>query len=329
MSNDSCQKDEWDSCVDGKVDTCRFWSKSLNDWDGEGCIVQGSVSGGVMCHCYHLTDFGGAGSDVMPKMNVPDPTNPGAAFKNIGADKILVLAILCLFLLSYWCLFYWGWRQDRIDNEKMDTVEEVTKAQERRERRADQEDAMVKSNNFKLLQKALNGNLSKSAMMIRNSAVKLFKSQHKLFSAFFSKRHHYTRPRRFTVLFCMLIGNMMVNGFFCGDAAASMVQKLVMGLFSALIMLPVTIFFKWIFMTLDVDPKTRARWEMETARKAARKKQELAMTITTGPNQDGIAAPPPHLRGVVPPNKIVRGYVPNPDHAVSYTHLTLPTILLV
>ncbi|MGB1603517.1 MAG: hypothetical protein ACPIOQ_62875, partial [Promethearchaeia archaeon] len=113
----------------------------------------------------------------------------------------------------------------------------------------------------------------------------------------------------------MLIGNMMVNGFFCGDAAASMVQKLIMGLFSALIMLPVTIFFKWIFMTLDVDPKTRARWEMETARKAARKKQELAMTITTGPNQDGIAAPPPHLRGVVPPNKIVRGYVPNPDHA--------------
>ena len=320
MSNDGCQKDEWDSCVDGEVDTCRFWNSKINDWDGEGCIVQGSVSsGGVMCHCYHLTDFGGAGSDLMPKMNLPDPTNPGAAFKNIGADKILVIAILCLFLLSYWGLFYWGWRQDRIDNERMDAMdgkeESLSKAQERKMRNSQQDEALVQGNNFRLLQKAMNGKMSKSMMMIRNTAIKLFKGKHKLFSAFFAKRHHYTRPRRFTVLFTMLLGNMFINGLFCGSESASMIQKMIMGVIAAMIMVPVTLFFKWIFMSLDVDPRTRARWEKETNSQTLRKKQEMAMTITAGPAADGISAPPPHLRGVVPPRKIVRGYVPQPDHA--------------
>ena len=319
ISNDACQKDEWDSCVDGEVDTCRFWNSDLNDWDGEGCIVEGSVAnGGVMCHCYHLTDFGGAGNDVMPKMNVPDPTNPGAAFKNLGADKILVIVILCLFLLMYWGLFYWGWRQDRIDNERMESMDgqdTLSKAQERAVRNSEQEEALVQGNNFRMLQKAMNGKLSKGILMIRNKAVKLFKGQHKLFSAFYCKRHHYTRPRRFTVLFIMLIGNMMVNGFFCGNEKSSMVAKIIMGLIASLIMVPATLFFKFIFMTLDVDPKTRERWNREDEQKAARRKQEMAMTMTTGPTVDGISAPPPHLRGVVPPRKIARGYVPEPDHA--------------
>jgi hypothetical protein len=319
MANDACQKDVWDSCVYGEVDTCRFWNAKLNDWDGEGCIVHGSAaSGGVTCHCYHLTDFGGAGNDVMPKMNVPDPTNPGAAFKNLGADKILVIAVLCLFLLTYWGLLYWGWRQDRIDNERleaMDGKEALSKAQERKMRNAEQNEAMVQGNNFRLLQKAMNGKLSKSMMMIRNKAVKLFKSQHKLFSGFFTKRHHYTRPRRFTVLFVMLMGNMMINGFFCGNEKSSMVAKIIMGIIASMIMVPATMFFKWIFMTLDVDPRTRARWEREISEDNQRRKQEMAMTMTVGPTADGISAPPPHLRGIVPPRKIVRGYVPNPDQA--------------
>jgi hypothetical protein len=318
MPNNACQKDEWDSCVDGEVDTCRFWNSDLNDWDGEGCIVEGSVAdGGVMCHCYHLTDFGGAGNDVMPKMNVPDPTNPGAAFKNIGADKILVIVILCLFLLMYWGLFYWGWRQDRIDNERIESMDgqELSKAQERKMRNSEQEEAMVQGNNFRLLQKAMNGRLSNGILMVRNKAVKLFCGQHKLFSAFYSKRHHYTRPRRFTVLFIMLIGNMMVNGFFCGNEKSSMVAKIIMGLIASIIMVPPTMFFKFIFMTLDVDPKTRARWNREDEQRAARRKQEMAMTLTTGPTADGISAPPPHLRGVIPPRKIARGYVPEPDQA--------------
>ena len=68
-------------------------------------------------------------------------------------------------------------------------------------------------------------------------------------------------------------------------------------------------------MTLDVDPKTRARWNREDEQRAARRKQEMAMTLTTGPTADGISAPPPHLRGVIPPRKIARGYVPEPDQA--------------
>ena len=271
-----------------------------------------------MCHCYHLTDFGGTDSNVMPKMNVPDPSNPGAAFKNMSPDKILVIIILALFLVMYWALSYWGWRQDRIDNERIqgkDTRNSWDWAQERKTRNAQQEEAMVQGNGLRLLQKAMNGRLSRSAMMIRNNAVKLFQGQHKLFSAFYAKRHNYTRPRRFTVLFIMLIGNMMVNGFFCGNESASLVAKIVMGLIASLIMVPPTLFFKAIFMSLDVDPKTKARWEQENSQRTARKRQEMAMALTVGPGVDGISAPPSHLHGVVPPSKIVRGYVPHPNHA--------------
>ena len=88
---------------DGKVDTCQYWSFSSNAWDGTGCIAVGSdaVSGKLKCHCYHLTDFGGVASDALPKMSMPDPTNPGAAFKNFSADDITVILVLAGLLLAY------------------------------------------------------------------------------------------------------------------------------------------------------------------------------------------------------------------------------------
>jgi hypothetical protein len=59
------------------VDTCQYWDHAVGDWNGLGCIVDGVVGGALVCHCYHLTDFGGVGSVAAPKMNVVDPTNPG------------------------------------------------------------------------------------------------------------------------------------------------------------------------------------------------------------------------------------------------------------
>ena len=59
------------------VDTCQYWDHELGAWDGRGCIVDGIEGGSLVCHCFHLTEFGGVGSLAAPKMNVVDPTDPG------------------------------------------------------------------------------------------------------------------------------------------------------------------------------------------------------------------------------------------------------------
>jgi hypothetical protein len=59
------------------VDTCQYWDHELGAWDGRGCIAEGMDGGFLVCHCFHLTEFGGVGSLAIPKMNVVDPTDPG------------------------------------------------------------------------------------------------------------------------------------------------------------------------------------------------------------------------------------------------------------
>ena len=64
------------------VDTCQYWDHELGAWDGRGCIVEGVDGADLVCHCFHLTEFGGVGSLAVPKMNVVDPTDPGE--KHLG-----------------------------------------------------------------------------------------------------------------------------------------------------------------------------------------------------------------------------------------------------
>ena len=66
------------------------------------------VEGSLVCHCYHLTDFGGVGSVAMPKMNVVDPTNPGrpSPSKHTTTSFIDFSNILC------------GWRATHTSGEK-------------------------------------------------------------------------------------------------------------------------------------------------------------------------------------------------------------------
>ena len=55
---------------DGTVETCRYFNHrkvSVPDWDGEGCIAVGFEAGQLVCHCFHLTEFGSASDQVVPE----------------------------------------------------------------------------------------------------------------------------------------------------------------------------------------------------------------------------------------------------------------------
>lgn len=307
----ACDGDLWTSCQFEDVDTCRFWNG--DDWDGEGCIAQGLVGNVLQCECFHLTDFGGATSSALPPMNFVDPTNPGAVFANLSPGKILVIVIVCMMLLTYFALCYWGWRQDRRDNEALAAAKSGAAKYMVGKSDSSPEEVVLDGRDYHLLKRAMQGKLTRSILLVKNRAVKLFKTEHKLFGAFWAKRSYYTRPRRFTVLFCMIIGNMFVSALFVGQEDTTFVQKIVAGIFSGLLMLPATIFFKKVFMTLSVDPETKARWDAEAAAKAKAEQAKLAASLTDGPTESGVAAPPSSLRPDGYRHNLARGHIPHPD----------------
>ena len=170
------------------------------------------MSGKLQCHCYHLTDFGGVASDALPKMSMPDPTNPAAAFKNFSADDITVVVTLAVLLLTYWALCYWGWQKDREEAKKAaDGLLQKDPEQYRKRKEdmdADELDSAVNANNAELTKRLMQGSMLHKIMAIRRRLWHNFSTKHKLLGGFFAVNSNFTRPRRFTVLFCMLTGNM-------------------------------------------------------------------------------------------------------------------------
>ena len=308
---------------DGKVDTCQYWSFSSNAWDGTGCIAVGSdsVSGKLKCHCYHLTDFGGVASDALPKMSMPDPTNPGAAFKNFSADDITVILVLAGLLLAYCALMYWGWQKDRQEARlaaagllKKDQTEGYRKAKE--QEAADELEDAIRANNPQLVMRIMRGSVTKKLLAVRRQILHAFSTKHKLLGGFLATNSNYTRPRRFTVLFCMLIGNMFVNALWIGSGTQeTFIQKALCGVVSAVIMFPVSFFFAWIFMTLAVSPdRQRVRDQLAAGKRVAEVQRTVDALGAGGAvkGKDGqVIAAPSSLAKSRPPKR--RNWIPAPD----------------
>jgi hypothetical protein len=114
----------------------------------------------------------------------------------------------------------------------------------------------------------------------------------------------------------MLMSNMVIVALFAGSEDSNFLQKIIGGIFAALIGVPTTFVFKMIFSSIGVDPKTRARWDRVEEERMKKKRAELALSVATGgiAATGGVAVPPMHLRGAAPPQRMRRGYVPHPDH---------------
>ena len=300
----------------------QYWNFAVGAWDGRGCIAVGAdaVSGKLECHCYHLTDFGGVASDAVPKMSMPDPTNPGAAFKSFSADDITVVVVLGGMLITYWALIYWGWNKDRQEARLAargllaNDGSQYRKSQE--EQRAAELDAAVATNNPELTKRLMRGSFLHKVMALRHRLFATVASKHKLLGAFFAVNSNYTRPRRFTVLFCMLVGNMFVNALWIGSGTQeTFIQKALAGVISAFIMFPVSFFFAWIFKNLEISP---ARQKVRDQRQLAAKAhvvQEVVDAIGIGKHVHG-----PHGKVIAAPSALIkrrpprrREWVPAPD----------------
>ena len=63
-----------DRCFDCSIKArCQYWDFAADAWSEEGCIVAETLPDRTICHCMHLSDFGGAMESAMPEMNVVNP----------------------------------------------------------------------------------------------------------------------------------------------------------------------------------------------------------------------------------------------------------------
>jgi len=307
---------------DGKVDTCQFWNFAAEEWDAQGCIAIGtnSESGHLECECYHLTDFGGVASDAIPTMSMPDPTNPGAAFKSFNSEDITVVAVLGALLLTYWALMYWGWQKDREDSRQTQQgllSQDPNFFRKRKEQEsADELDSAINANNAELTKRLMRGSFVHQLMQLRHRLFSAISTKHKLLGGFFAVNSNYTRPRRFTVLFCMLVGNMYVNALWIGSGTQeTFIQKALSGVISAFIMFPVSFFFAWIFKNLEISPYRQKIRDERIAGAKAYAVQRVVDALghggqAQGPNGNVIAAPS-SLVTRRPPRR--KNWIPAPD----------------
>lgn len=64
----------------------------------------------TVCHCNHLTDFGGGGP--LPAVNEIDFGAAFAAFANLG-DNPAVFSICIVLILLFFVLLFWARRKDK------------------------------------------------------------------------------------------------------------------------------------------------------------------------------------------------------------------------
>ncbi len=92
---------------DGTVETCRYFNHNrvpVPDWDGEGCIAAGFDAGQLVCHCFHLTEFGSANDLVVPERSTPDSVGDAKLLIQINMSNALALIFVSCRLFFVYCV---------------------------------------------------------------------------------------------------------------------------------------------------------------------------------------------------------------------------------
>jgi len=80
------------------------------------------------------------------------------------------------------------------------------------------------------------------------SAWHLFCDDHCVISLFFVEPHDpFTRPRRLTCLFCLILGTLAINAVFYGKAGDSITSRIVTGVVTGILLFPAKVMFVYIF----------------------------------------------------------------------------------
>jgi hypothetical protein len=98
---------------------CKYWDHSIDAWSTAGCKVAMQLPDRTVCHCTHLSDFGGSAESAMPSMNTVDPLD----FDGLGSfaedpRNIISLALVLGLYFTFGYLMYSGHKKDNADRHK-------------------------------------------------------------------------------------------------------------------------------------------------------------------------------------------------------------------
>jgi hypothetical protein len=301
---------------DGTVETCRYFNHHklpTPDWDGEGCIAVGFEPGQLVCNCFHLTEFGSASDQVVPQMNTPDPVGDAKLFTQINPSNALALIFVSCLFFTY-CVSMWlGWRADRRETDSKLNPNQGASAQAGAASEVNVND-VLNSGDFLMMKRLFRGNLAQKLQLLRQKFYDLVSQEHLFLSCIWKPRNSvYTRPRRITVLFCIIIGNMAVGGLFAGTGQTTILQTIMAGVISSLLMFPPSFIFAYLFRNIGLDRRAALAVSQDNLRQQEGTRAVIADSLELANKGDSTVLPPPEFMrpGAQAPRP--KDLIPSPD----------------
>jgi len=301
---------------DGTVETCRYFNHNkvpVPDWDGEGCIAVGFDAGQLVCHCFHLTEFGSANDQVVPEMNTPDPVGDAKLFTQINMSNALALIFVsCLFFV--YCVSMWlGWRADNRETDAKLNPSHGASAQPGASSEVNVND-VLNSGDFLMMKRLFRGNIAQKLQLLRQKFFDLVSQEHLFLSCVWKPRNSvYTRPRRITVLFCIVIGNMAVGGLFAGTGQTTILQTIMAGVISSLLMFPPSFIFAYLFRNIGLDRRAALAVSQDNLRQQEGTRAVIADSLNLSNKGDSTVLPPPEFMRTGAPAPRPKDLLPSPD----------------
>jgi hypothetical protein len=301
---------------DGTVETCRYFNHNkvpVPDWDGEGCIAIGFESGQLVCHCFHLTEFGSASDQVVPEMNTPDPVGDAKLFTQINMSNALALIFVSCLFFTY-CVSMWlGWRADRRETDAKLNPTQGASAQAGATGELNVND-VLNSGDFLMMKRLFKGNLAQKLQLLRQKFFDLVSQEHLFLSCIWKPRNSvYTRPRRITVLFCIVIGNMAVGGLFAGTGQTTILQTIMAGVISSLLMFPPSFIFAYLFRNIGLDRRAALAVSQDNHKQQEGTRAVIADSLNLDSKGDSTVLPPPEFMRTGARAPRPKDLLPSPD----------------
>ena len=218
---------------------CKYWDDVNKVWSTDGVIQISSTDTLITCQTIHLTDFGASADDVLPAMNTVDPIGDADLFTKITLDNAVAIFVVGIILGLFALLNAIGYAKDVRDRARQRLEDKISfidarlapskKGLELLKGVAKPEPALTS------LKAALETPLKKPTLM--EKYMEKLKTQHRIASiVMVTPDDAFTRPQRLMILMSVVMGTIAVSALFFGIDPSNMTQKLLIGIFTSLIL---------------------------------------------------------------------------------------------
>lgn len=256
------------------LDLCRYWDSTTGDFETRGAAVASlQYNSHVVCEVYHLTDFASVISQSFGKFDdifkIVDP-NP---FNRWTPDRMLAFLVVVLSAVFY-VFFLWVGRQ--ADIRSLGDLTRQLRAQHNDGMRPlpDDHEAKTRARDYVMIKAILKHRMAGRYKSWKNQMWQMLKQEHALGGIFFRPVFSsFTRPRRITCIFIVLLGNITINTLFLGRDGFDVNARIAAGIVSAVIMFPIGLLFSAAFRAIDSD----VTWRMHRRRRVRRVQENVAV----------------------------------------------------